>query len=81
MASITIRNLDGEVKSRLRLRAALNNRSMEEEARQILAEAVRVELQQPTNLATFTRDCFASVGFVEIELPERGSMREPPKFS
>ena len=33
MASITIRNLDDEVKSRLRIRAAGNGRSMEEEVR------------------------------------------------
>ena len=40
MASITIRNLDDEVKTRLRLRAAGNGRSMEEEVRLILSEAV-----------------------------------------
>ena len=33
MASITIRNLDDDVKTRLRVRAADNCRSMEEEAR------------------------------------------------
>lgn len=36
MASITIRNLDDEVKHRLRLRAVLRGHSMEEEARAIL---------------------------------------------
>ncbi|GGA79954.1 phosphopantothenate synthase [Brucella endophytica] len=36
MASITIRNLDDAAKERLRLRAARNGRSMEEEARLIL---------------------------------------------
>ena len=40
MASITIRNLDDDVKTRLRTRAAGNGRSMEEEARLILREAV-----------------------------------------
>ena len=40
MASITIRKLDDEVKTRLRMRAAGNGRSMEEEARLILREAV-----------------------------------------
>ena len=39
MASITIRNLDDDVKTRLRVRASANGRSMEEEARLILAEA------------------------------------------
>jgi len=36
MASITIRNLDEQTKSRLRVRAAHHKRSMEEEARHIL---------------------------------------------
>ena len=40
MASITIRNLDDDVKTRLRMRAAENGRSMEEEARVILRQAV-----------------------------------------
>ena len=40
MASITIRNLDDNVKTRLRVRAADNGRSMEEEARLILRDAV-----------------------------------------
>ena len=39
MASITIRNLDEALKRRLRVRAAENNRSMEQEAREILREA------------------------------------------
>ncbi|MET3645979.1 bifunctional phosphopantothenoylcysteine decarboxylase/phosphopantothenate--cysteine ligase CoaBC [Phyllobacterium ifriqiyense] len=38
MASITIRNLDDATKERLRLRAALNGRSMEEEVRLVLGE-------------------------------------------
>lgn len=36
MASITIRNLDDEIKHRLRVRAAKNGRSLEEELRVIL---------------------------------------------
>ena len=40
MASITIRNLDDGVKRRLRVRAAENGRSMEEEARDILRRTV-----------------------------------------
>ena len=40
MASITIRNLDDDVKRRLRIRAAEHGRSMEEEAREILRHVV-----------------------------------------
>ncbi len=43
MASITIRNLEDDVKVRLRLRAAEHQRSMEEEARIILRETVTDE--------------------------------------
>ena len=38
MGSLTVRNLDEAVKKRLRLRAAANGRSMEEEIRLLLAE-------------------------------------------
>lgn len=38
--TLTIRNLDEEVKRKLRLRAASHQRSMEAEAREILAQAV-----------------------------------------
>ncbi|WP_280459208.1 FitA-like ribbon-helix-helix domain-containing protein [Nocardia carnea] len=41
MATITIRDLDSSVKDRLRRRAAAHGPSMEAEARDILAAAVR----------------------------------------
>ncbi len=41
MATITIRNLDDSVKQRLRIQAASHNRSMKEEVRLILQNAVR----------------------------------------
>ena len=40
VGTLTIRNLEDPLKSRLRLRAAARNRSMEEEARQILRAAL-----------------------------------------
>src|SRR5215510_8030334 len=43
MASITIRQLDDDLKRRLRLRAARNGRSMEDEARTILRNAASLE--------------------------------------
>ena len=79
MASITIRNLDDDVKIRLRTRAAGNGRSMEEEVRLILREAVDRE-PEPENLASFVRECFAPFGGVELELRPREPMREPPGF-
>ena len=79
MASITIRNLDDDVKTRLRIRAAGHGRSMEEEARLILREAVDRKAS-PENLATAIRARFAPFGGVELEMPPRETMREPPRF-
>ena len=81
VASITIRNLEDNVKTRLRVRAAEHRRSMEEEVRIILRDAVNLGRPGPRNLVEFTRECFASLGGIELELPKRGSMREPPNFS
>ena len=81
LASITIRNLDDEVEPRLRVRAAERHRSVEEEARSILQEAVCEEKSVPRNLVEFTRECLASFGGVELKFPPRGPMREPPDFS
>ncbi len=81
MASITIRRLDDNVKARLRIRAAGNGRSMEEEVRLILRDAVDDEKAAPKDLAKFTRECFAPLGGVKLELPPRGPMRDPPDFT
>lgn len=81
MASITVRNLDANVKTRLRVRAARHHRSMEEEVRIILRDAVNDARSGPRDLAKFTRECFAPLGGVELELPKRGPMRTPPDFS
>ncbi len=74
MASITIRNQDDGVKRRLRVRAAENGRSMDEEARDILRRAVG-EAVPPKDLGRAIHARFAALGGVEFELPERGPMR------
>ncbi|MCE2492809.1 MAG: plasmid stabilization protein [Alphaproteobacteria bacterium] len=79
MASITIRNLDDDVKTRLRVRAADNGRSMEEEARLILRDAVG-RRKPPRNLANAIRARIAPLGGVDLELPPREPGREPPSF-
>ena len=79
MASITIRNLDDEVKTRLRLRAAGNGRSMEEEARLILRDAVGPK-PSSNNLANIIRAHFGPYNGVNLELPLRHAFREPPTF-
>jgi len=81
MPSITVRNLDDGVKTRLRVRAAEHHRSMEEEARIILRDAVNDRRSAPRDLAKFTCECFAPLGGIELELPTWAAMREPPDFS
>lgn len=80
MASITIRNLDDDLKSRLRIQAAVHGRSMEDEARDILRCALNREPTPPRNLAEEIHQLFAPLGGWELELPPREPMREPPTF-
>ena len=70
MASMTIRNLDEDIKQRLRVQAAEHGRSMEEEARAILRTALS-EAASPTNLAQAIRARFAPLGGVELDIPPR----------
>lgn len=79
MASITIRKLDEQTKTRLRVRAAHRKRSMEDEARNILRAALADETAAPRNLAEAVRRRFQPLGGVELILPIREPMREPPK--
>ena len=81
MTSITIRNLDDGLKRRLRLRAAERNHSMEEEARDILRCILSEERQPRRNLADAIREIIEPLGGVELELPPRGPMPEPPDFA
>ena len=81
MASITIRNLEETVKRKLRLRAAQRNRSMEDEARDILRTVLARESGRPRNLADAIRGRIEPLGGVDLLLPARGPMREPPDFA
>ena len=78
MASLTIRKLDERTKTRLRVRAAHHGRSMEEEAREILRSAVGNVSPRITNLADSIRKRFAAFGGVEMKLPKRDPIRQPP---
>jgi plasmid stability protein len=81
MASITIRNLDDQTKERLRVRAARQKRSMEDEARNILRAALAKDATATRDLAQAIRERFEPLGGVELSLPAREPMREPPKPS
>jgi len=79
MASITIRNLDDDVKRRLRVRAAEHGRSMEEEARNILRQVVG-QPNAPKNLGQSIHQRFAALGGIDLALPARTPMRASPDF-
>ena len=80
MATLTIRDLDESLKRNLRVRAASRNRSMEEEARQILRAALLEPPVPAKDLASRIRARFAGLGDVELGLPRREPVREPPSF-
>ena len=82
MATLTIRNLDDDVKTRLRVRAAQHCQSMEEEARSIrLALSTPAEAHTGGALVKAIRAWVERFGGIELELPVREPMREPPNFS
>lgn len=75
MATLLIRNLDDSVRDGLRVRAAERGRSMEEEARLILADALERSEDDPdaqpgsgAALWARLRSVFADVG--GVDLPE-----------
>jgi len=80
MATLTIRNLEDPLKSRLRLRAAARNRSMEEEARQILRAALQESSQPSLDLSARIRSRFATLGDVQLPIEARAPVRPPPDF-
>lgn len=83
MPALTIRNLDPDIKARLRVRAAQEGRSMEEHVRMLIANDLASASLVPLTskgLATQTRALFADMDF-EFELPPRGlNERAPPSF-
>lgn len=84
MATITIRNLDEKVKRALQVRAALNGRSMEAEARAFLSGLVengQPDHAQEEDLGTAIHKRFAALGGVDLEIPPRQfSTRPIPTF-
>ncbi len=80
MASITIRNLDADVKARLRVHAARQGRSMEDAAREILRAALSNRRPAPSNLPEAIRRRFAHLGGVDLPFAPREPSREPPRL-
>ena len=79
MSTLTIRNIESEIKDKLRLATAAHGRSMEEEVRCIL----RSVLSQPvaaTGLGSRLNARFAAIGGVNLPLPERTEMARAADF-
>jgi len=79
MASLTIRNLDDNVKAVLRLRAAQHGRSMEEEARQILRQTL-APAAPGGSLAERIGRRFASLDAENLPIPPRRPSRPAPQL-
>ncbi|BBI91603.1 putative plasmid stability-like protein [Serratia symbiotica str. Tucson] len=77
MATITVRNLNDEIKELLRISAAKNGHSMEEEARMILQQAL-VKKTPHYGLGTRMHQYFAKFGGVELNIPPRDKV--PPRI-
>ncbi len=80
MAQFVVRNIETEVKSRLRRRAKRHRRSMEEEVRDILRNAARETGAPAGGLGTEIASSFTKIG-LEAEIPElRGHEIKPASF-
>ncbi len=86
MHSIAIRQIDSALKKRLRLEAARQGCSMEEQARRILRAALatpaekRAGLAANTHLAHRIHARFAAAGGVDLPAVPRSAARPPLKF-
>ncbi len=80
MAQLVVRDLDSDVKTRLRRLAQQNGRSMEAEVRTILRQAVAGENRAVRKLGSRIAARFRGGGLT-VELPElRGHVARPAKF-
>jgi plasmid stability protein len=79
MVRLILQDLNDELLTRLRRRAARHGRSPEEGAKAILRAALDDEQPAPEgDLATRIRRRFAGLGDVTLDLPGRPVPREPP---
>ena len=80
MAQLVVRNLEESVKSGLQRRARRHGRSMEEEARDILRNAVKLESRTAKALGSRLRSRFAAIG-LQADIAElRGHRPRPAVF-
>ena len=78
MSTILIRRLDEETKRRLRVRAARQGHSMEQEAREILRRSMATESPAGTHFVDEIRRRIAPLGGMDLPVIPRGPIPEPP---
>jgi plasmid stability protein len=76
MASMTIRDLDDRLKQRLRIQAARNDRSMEEEARAILKAALTGNAGSARSLYKSIRSRIEPLGSIDLAAEPREPIRK-----
>ncbi len=81
MTSVTIRNIDDQLKTRLRIQAAMHGRSMEDEARDILRVALSKQPTRARTLVEAIRARIEPLGGVELDLPPREAIHAPIDLS
>ncbi len=84
MANFTIRNLDEDLKTRLRVAAALNGHSMEEETRHILRRALTDNSAASQGLGSLIAARFANIApeeeVIDIPIPARTELASAVEF-
>ncbi len=80
MPMLTIRNIDESLKTQLRITAAKQGVSMEEQVRIILREALNPK-EKKKGLGSRIHQRFAELGGVDLVLPKRSMPRKTPDFS
>jgi len=80
MAQLLVRQLDDDVKEKLRERARRHGRSTEEEVREILRNAVKNEGSVPLGLGSRLAARFRGIGIEEDIAELRGYPVEPIEF-
>jgi len=95
MSSLTIHDMDPDLTEKITRRAARYGRSPEEEALWLLKDALKdsrrmadahsedgepPRAQDAENIYEAIRRHIEPIGGVELELPKREPMREPPRF-
>ncbi|HAK47008.1 MAG TPA: plasmid stabilization protein [Spirochaeta sp.] len=80
MATLTIRNIDVKLKQQLKIRAAQNDRSMEEEVRTILKTAVLERSSEGYRIGTSINRIFKDAGGIDLQIPARKTMPRKPEL-